>query len=89
MQGAPQILRGGIIRSLIINIQDREKYAKKVKTLEDQLEKLECAMTEKEKNSEIALGTSKLNYLDPRITVSWCRKNDVPIEKVKYTLVQV
>lgn len=46
-------------------------------------------MTEKEKNSEIALGTSKLNYLDPRITVSWCRKNDVPIEKVKYTLVQV
>merc|ERR1712235_99400 len=61
---------------------DREKFSKKLKTLEDQLEKLECAMTEKEKNSEIALGTSKLNYLDPRITVSWCRKNDVPIEKV-------
>ena len=68
----------------MIVFQDREKFAKKVKTLEDQLEKLECAMEEKEKNSEIALGTSKLNYLDPRITVSWCRKNEVPIEKINY-----
>ena len=68
----------------IIIFQDREKFAKKVKTIEDQLEKLECAMEEKEKNSEIALGTSKLNYLDPRITVSWCRKNEVPIEKMNY-----
>ena len=35
-----------------------------------------------EENKEIALGTSKLNYLDPRITVSWCKKWEVPIEKV-------
>ena len=35
-----------------------------------------------EENKEIALGTSKLNYLDPRITVSWCKKYEVPIEKV-------
>ena len=35
-----------------------------------------------EENKEIALGTSKLNYLDPRITVAWCKKNEVPIEKV-------
>ena len=28
------------------------------------------------------MGTSKLNYMDPRITVSWCKKNEVPIEKV-------
>jgi len=61
---------------------DREKLSKKLNTLQDQLEKLECAKEEKDKNSEIALGTSKLNYLDPRITVAWCRKHDVPIEKV-------
>ncbi len=35
-----------------------------------------------EENKEIALGTSKLNYLDPRITVAWCKKWDVPIEKI-------
>lgn len=39
-------------------------------------------LTSQEENKEIALGTSKLNYLDPRITVSWCKKWDVPIEKV-------
>jgi len=36
----------------------------------------------KEDNKSIALGTSKLNYNDPRITVKWCKVNEVPIEKV-------
>lgn len=35
-----------------------------------------------EENKEIALGTSKLNYLDPRISVAWCKKWEVPIEKI-------
>lgn len=35
-----------------------------------------------QENKEIALGTSKLNYLDPRITVAWCKKWEVPIEKI-------
>ena len=25
---------------------------------------------------------SKINYLDPRITVAWCKKHDVPLEKI-------
>ena len=47
----------------------------------------------------IALGTSKLNYLDPRISVQWCKTHEVPIEKVSrseffssnisYTILQV
>jgi hypothetical protein len=45
---------------------------KKVERLKDQLHKLELQATDKEENKEIALGTSKLNYLDPRISVSWC-----------------
>ena len=40
-----------------------------------------CSSTQQE-NKEIALGTSKLNYLDPRISVAWCRKWEVPIEKI-------
>lgn len=35
-----------------------------------------------ESNKNIALGTSKINYNDPRITVVWCKNNEVPIEKV-------
>lgn len=30
----------------------------------------------------IAVGTSKINYNDPRISVAWCKKHDFPIEKI-------
>lgn len=30
----------------------------------------------------MALSTSKVNYMDPRITVAWCKRLSVPIEKV-------
>jgi len=35
-----------------------------------------------EDNKNIAIGTSKINYNDPRITVVFCKNNDVPIEKL-------
>lgn len=34
----------------------------------------------------VALGTSKINYMDPRITVAWCKLHEVPIEKVVLVL---
>ena len=39
-------------------------------------------MTDKDENKTTALGTSKINYLDPRITVAWCKHYSVPWEKV-------
>lgn len=47
----------------------RKKAA--VKRCEEQLLKLEVQATDREENKQIALGTSKLNYLDPRISVAW------------------
>ncbi|XP_017882324.1 DNA topoisomerase I, mitochondrial isoform X2 [Ceratina calcarata] len=67
------------------SVREKVVYEKKKKTLDrlrDQLTKLEVQATDKEENKEIALGTSKLNYLDPRISVAWCKKNNVPIEKI-------
>lgn len=49
----------------------KDKLKKKLKTLDDQLKKLEVQRVDKEENKQIALGTSKLNYLDPRISVAW------------------
>lgn len=49
----------------------KDKFKKKLKTLEEQLKKLEVQKVDKEENKQIALGTSKLNYLDPRISVAW------------------
>ncbi|XP_046399012.1 DNA topoisomerase I, mitochondrial isoform X2 [Ischnura elegans] len=59
-----------------------EKKKKALERLRDQLAKLEVQATDKDENKEIALGTSKLNYLDPRISVAWCKKHEVPIEKI-------
>ena len=59
-----------------------DKCKKALERLVEQLEKLEIQRTDKDENKTIALGTSKLNYLDPRISVAWCKKHTVPIEKV-------
>lgn len=48
-----------------------ESKKKAVQRIEDQLMKLEVQATDREENKQIALGTSKLNYLDPRISVAW------------------
>ena len=52
-----------------------DKEAKKIETEKIKLE-------EKIKGKNLALGTSKINYMDPRISISWCKENEVPLEKV-------
>lgn len=59
-----------------------EQAEKKLQRTEEALKKLELQAVDREENKDIALGTSKLNYLDPRISVAWCKKWDVPIEKI-------
>lgn len=48
-----------------------EKKKKALEKLREQLKKLELQETDRDENKTIALGTSKLNYLDPRISVAW------------------
>lgn len=48
-----------------------EQTEKKLQRTEEALRKLEVQAVDKEENKDIALGTSKLNYLDPRISVAW------------------
>jgi len=46
------------------------------------LDKLKMNKSLKHENKEVALGTSKINYMDPRITVAFCKRMELPIEKV-------
>jgi len=55
---------------------------KKIAELKMRLEKHINNMNDKEDNKLVSLGTSKVNYMDPRITVSWCKKVDLAIERV-------
>lgn len=43
----------------------------------------------KDENKEVSLGTSKANYCDPRITVAWCKRCDMPLDKVLSKTLQV
>jgi DNA topoisomerase-1 len=69
----------------------RERKVRQMKTAnlsnqiekaEQRVEKIRLDMSMKEDLKNVALGTSKINYLDPRITVAWCKRYQVPIEKI-------
>ncbi|CAN7038919.1 unnamed protein product [Brassica rapa subsp. trilocularis] len=61
---------------------DPNAWEKKIAQQEVKIEKMKRDMQTKEDLKTVALGTSKINYLDPRITVAWCKRNEVPIEKI-------
>jgi DNA topoisomerase-1 len=46
------------------------------------IKNMEIKLKMKDDNKTVALGTSKINYMDPRITIAWCKSNEVPIEKI-------
>lgn len=54
----------------------------KIRNFKDRIKKLESQLNKREDNLGIATSTSKTNYNDPRITVVWCKKFEVPIEKI-------
>ncbi|EFJ14385.1 hypothetical protein SELMODRAFT_120288, partial [Selaginella moellendorffii] len=44
--------------------------------------KMTLDLSVKEDLKTVALGTSKINYMDPPITVAWCKQHEIPVEKV-------
>ncbi|SBT36465.1 topoisomerase I, putative [Plasmodium ovale wallikeri] len=59
-----------------------ESCKKKLITLIKKVEMLQKQMKVRDDNKTIALGTSKINYMDPRITVAFCKRFEIPIEKI-------
>ncbi|KAJ0791526.1 putative DNA topoisomerase [Helianthus annuus] len=59
-----------------------EALEKKIAQTKAKIEKMERDKETKEDLKTVALGTSRINYLDPRITVAWCKRHEVPIEKI-------
>jgi len=61
---------------------------KKVVKLEERVEELKSKISLKEKTKGVAMSTSRLNYSDPRIAYSWCKKNGVNIKRIYTTIIQ-
>ena len=75
----------------IKKIKDALKKAKKdiektnnpnrKKILREKIKKLQVKKSLKSELKNISLGTSKINYIDPRITVAFAKKYNIPIEQ--------
>lgn len=61
---------------------DPEKLTKQIHKVKERIKALEAKKTEKDETKAVSLTTSKINYLDPRISVAWAKRVGVPIEKV-------
>lgn len=59
-----------------------EKLEKQIEKLDQRIQVSAIQLRDKEENSQVSLGTSKINYIDPRLSVVFCKKYGVPIEKI-------
>jgi DNA topoisomerase-1 len=59
-----------------------ESMNNQIKNKSEMLKKLELIKTQKEESKEVAISTSRINYIDPRISLAWCSKLNLDMKKV-------
>lgn len=59
---------------LFQRVPSAEQVAKKIEAWQKKVDVLSLRLQDKNDNKEVALGTSKINYMDPRISVAWCKR---------------
>ena len=59
-----------------------EKLEAKLDSLTARISAQKLILVDKDEGKQTALGTSKINYIDPRISAAWCDKYSVPLEKI-------
>jgi len=58
------------------------KKDKKTKRDKQRIKELKSKKKLKMEMKNLSLGTSKINYIDPRITIAFFKRNKLPLEKV-------
>lgn len=66
----------------IKELKERKGSAKNPKKVQDMIRKLKAKKETKQELKNLSLGTSKTNYIDPRITVAFMKMHELPIEKI-------
>ncbi|WVQ90868.1 hypothetical protein IAS59_004653 [Cryptococcus gattii] len=59
-----------------------EKLLAQISKIDERIATAKVQLQDRDKLKDVALGTSKINYIDPRLTVAWAKKFDVPLEKL-------
>lgn len=65
-----------------IDEQIKELKSKGTDKSKDKIKELKKKKELKSEMKNIALGTSKINYIDPRITIAFIKKHNIPLEKL-------
>ncbi|ORX73646.1 hypothetical protein DL89DRAFT_263677 [Linderina pennispora] len=78
--GEPELPQSKLDEQLAA-IDEREKSINRWH-LTARINNIEIDKIEKDENKTTALSTSKINYIDPRISVAWCKKYGVSQDKI-------
>jgi DNA topoisomerase-1 len=65
----------------IQELKEKKKDAKNPKKVQEMIKKLRHKKETKQELKNLSLGTSRTNYIDPRITVAFMKTHEIPIEK--------
>lgn len=61
---------------------EENKNKDKLNNVKSKIELLKTKIDTKEKMKNVSLGTSKTNYIDPRIIIAFAKKYQIPLEKI-------
>ena len=65
-----------------LTITNKKAHKEKINKLELKIKDIKNKKDMKIELKNLSLGTSKTNYIDPRITISFLKKHNIPIEKI-------
>ena len=60
----------------------KETKGDKINKINNKIKLLKLKKNSKSASKNVSLGTSKLNYIDPRIVISFSKKFEIPLEKL-------
>ncbi|KAM0748778.1 hypothetical protein T439DRAFT_303530 [Meredithblackwellia eburnea MCA 4105] len=59
-----------------------DKLVAAIEKMDERILVSKTNITDRDEGKEISLGTSKINYIDPRLSVQWANKHNVPLNKL-------
>ena len=68
--------------------KDTKSITKKINRIDEIVRKLKSKKKVKIDLKNVSLGTSKINYIDPRISIAFIKRHDMEIDKIFTTALQ-
>jgi DNA topoisomerase I len=70
------------LKDLKKDLKEKKAEGKSTESIQKRIDSTVRSIQSKSDTLNVAMATSRTNYIDPRIVVAWCEKNDLDISKV-------